>query len=393
MNGDDLDRLRSPYPNGRKPEWAGTTWTPSFTTESDDEGEVRSVPHAIAGDAEPDDAAMLTEVGLDATVWQVMTRRESRWQRFDGEWLQAFKLTVKRRGAGASDLTVDQMAKILKSYRSRPRAAETTSGTMIVAVADLQAGKIDGGGSAALVDRFGRITADIKAHIEARKPSKLILVWGGDCVEGVISQGGRLSTRLDLSVTEQLRLYRRLALHEIAELAPLANEVKLAVVAGNHDESTRQFDMGPNDSWAIEGMSAVADALAMSGGKYSNVSFVYPEHEELNVVLNAGTEEHPYIVGVTHGHLAASPAKVCDWWKGQAHGQQAIGRAQLLITGHWHHLRVEDSGTNKCWLQLPAFDGGSDYFRRRRGENTQAGMVTLDVTGVGRGWANLRIWE
>lgn len=188
-------------------------------------------------------------------------------------------------------------------------------------------------------------------------------------------------------------MYRRLALHQIAEFAPLANEVKLAVVAGNHDESTRQFDMGPNDSWAIEGMSAVADALAMSGGKYSNVSFVFPEHEELNVVLNAGTEEHPYIVGVTHGHLAASPTKVTDWWKGQAHGRQAIGRAQLLITGHWHHLRVEESGTSKCWLQLPAFDGGSDYFRRRRGENTQAGMATLDVTGVGRGWANLCIWE
>jgi len=393
MLSDDLPELKSPYPAGRKPEWAGTTWSPTFEV-GDTEGEVRSVPHAITN-TEPDDADMLTEVGLDPTVWEVVTRRESRWQRHDGEWLQAYRLTVRRRGqvAGTSDLTTEQMSEILRGYRSGPRAAETTSGTLLVGVADLQVGKIDGGGSAALVDRFGRITADIKAHISSRKPSRLILVWGGDCVEGVISQGGRLSTRLDLSVTEQLRLYRRLALHQIAEFAPLANEVKLAVVAGNHDESTRQFDMGPDDSWAIEGMSAVADALAMSGAKYSNVSFVFPEHEELNVVLNAGTEEHPYIVGVTHGHLASSPAKVTEWWKGQAHGQQAIGRAQLLITGHWHHLRVEDSGTNKCWLQLPAFDGGSDYFRRRRGENTQAGMVTLDVTGVGRGWANLHIWE
>ena len=168
MNSDDLPELQSPYPTGKKPEWSGITWTPAFEV-SDDEGEVRSVPHAITNDVEPADAAMLTEVGLDATVWQVVTRRESRWQRHDGEWLQAFKLTVRRRGAGTSDLTVDQMSKILKRYRSpRPRPAEASSGTMIVAVADTQVGKDAGTGSAGLVERFGRITEDIRQHMIAR---------------------------------------------------------------------------------------------------------------------------------------------------------------------------------------------------------------------------------
>ena len=139
MLADDLPELKSPYPAGRKPEWAGTTWSPTFEV-GDNEGEVRSVPHAIT-DTETDDADMLTEVGLDPTVWEVVSRRESRWQRHDGEWLQAFKLTVRRRGAGASDLTVDRMSEILKSYRSRPRTAETTSGTLLVGVADLQVGK------------------------------------------------------------------------------------------------------------------------------------------------------------------------------------------------------------------------------------------------------------
>ena len=289
------------------------------------------------------------------------------------------------------DLTVDQMSEILCSHPAA-LAAETTAGTVLVGIADLQVGKIDGGGSAALMERFGRVTADIKAHVESRRPNRLILVWGGDCLEGVVPQGGRLATRLDLSLTEALRLYRRLALHQIAELSPLANEVLVAVVGGNHDETTRQFDLGVNDSWALEGMSAVADALAMSG-KYNHVRFLFPADEELNVVFNAGTEEQPYIVGLTHGHLAKQCNKVTDWWSHMAHGQQPIGQAQLLLPGHWHHLRVEDTGTRKTWIQMPAFDGGSDWFRRGKGEDNAAGMVTLDITGVGRGWSNLKIWE
>ena len=386
----DLPQLKSPYPASQKAEWAGTTWSPTYEV-GEDEGEVRSVPHAI-GDAEPADAEMLAEVGLDPAIWEVVTRRESRWQRHDEVWLQAFRLTVKRRGAGSCDLTAERMGEILKGYRSKPRAPKAAEGTMVVGVADLQCGKIDGTGSAGLVDRFGRITEDIKEHIESRRPSRLVLCWGGDCLEGIVSQGGKLVTRLDLSLTEQLRLYRRLVLHQIAELSPLADEVLVAVVGGNHDEVTRQFDMGVNDSWAIEGMSAVADALALSGN-YGHVKFLFPADEELNVVFNAGTDERPFVIGLTHGHLAKQCNRVTEWWAHQAHGQQPIGQAQLLLTGHWHHLRVEDSGTTKTWLQMPAFDGGSDWFRRGKGEDNAAGMVTLDITGVGRGWSNLKIWE
>ena len=370
------------------------TWTPTYEL-TDDEGEVRSVPHMVTGDAEPLDAEMLIEVGLDAEVWEVVTRRESRWQRHDGSWLRAYRLTVKRRGAGACDLSAEQMSQILMGYQSKPPQSSEGSGTLLVGVADLQAGKLDNSGSAGLVERFGRITEDIRAHIEARRPKldRLILAWAGDCIEGVVAQGGRLATRLDLSVTEQVRLYRRLALHQIATLAPLANEVLVATVPGNHDETIRTVDMGVNDSWAIEGMSAVSDALVLGGDKYSHVNFLFPEPERLDVTFNAGSEEHPYVIGLTHGHLASSPNGEINWWKGQAHAEQPIGRAQLLLTGHFHHTRVEDTGTRKTWIQLPALDGGSAWFLRKKGEDCTAGMATLDITGAGRGWANLRIWE
>jgi predicted phosphodiesterase len=113
----------------------------------------------------------------------------------------------------------------------------------------------------------------------------------------------------------------------------------------------------------------------------------------LNAVFNGGSEEKPYIVGLTHGHLAKQCNRVTEWWAHQVHGQQAIGAAQLLISGHWHHLRVEDTGTSKTWLQLPAFDGGSAWFRRGKGEDNAAGMVTLDIAGVWTRLDQFRIWE
>jgi predicted phosphodiesterase len=212
-----------------------------------------------------------------------------------------------------------------------------------------------------------------------------------NCIEGVVAQNGRLVARLDLSVTEQVRLYRRLALHQIATLSPLANEVLVVCVAGNHDESYRQVDMGVNDSWAIEGMSAVSDALVLGGDKYSHVKFLFPEHERLDVTFNAGSLESPFVIGLTHGHLASSPNGEINWWKGQAHAEQPIGQAQLLLTGHFHHLRIEQTGCRKSWIQLPAMDGGSAWFLRKKGEDSAAGMITLDI-GDGR-WSNLRVWE
>ncbi len=391
LHEEDLDQLRSPYSAGKKPEWAGTSWSPHFALE-EDTGEVRSVPRVIS-DTVPDDAEMLTEVGLDPAVWCVSSRRESRWQKYDGDWLQAFRLTVQRRGASGSDLSAEDMNTILKSYRS-PGKPKVTSGTLVVGVADSQIGKVEAGGTAALVERFAWVTEDIRQSIKSRrtKLDKLILLWGGDCIEGIVSQDGKLATRLDLSVTEQLRLYRRLALHQIAELAPLAREVVVATVPGNHDETTRQFSTAPTDSWALEGMSAVSDALAMNK-RYDHVTFVFPAEEEASVVFNAGTDDEPFIIGMTHGHLARSANSVIDWWRGQAHGDQPVGRCNLLVTGHWHTLRVQQTGTSKTWIQLPSFDGSSSWFRRKTGEDSQAGMVTFEITGEGSGWDNLRLWE
>jgi catechol-2,3-dioxygenase len=69
-----------------------------------------------------------------------------------------------------------------------------------------------------------------------------------------------------------------------------------------------------------------------------------------------------------------------SWWEKQAAGRQAIGDSDVLVSGHYHHhLRVADWG-GCVWLQAPALDGGSDYWRVATGEVSQAGMLTFVTT-------------
>ena len=157
----------------------------------------------------------------------------------------------------------------------------------------------------------------------------------------------------------------------------------IPVGPGNHDEAERQGKAVRryDDSWAVEGAVAVADALKMAGG-YEHVSFVFPGRDELTITLDvAGTA-----VGFAHGHqFGRDPVK---WWSGQAHGMQPIGSATMLVAAHLHHLRVEQSGA-KSFIQIPALDGGSVWWRHRTGQDAPPGMVTL-LIGDG-GWGDLAV--
>lgn len=385
------NNLATPYPSSQRMQTRfGSAWTPGVEVGTED-GEIRTIPQNYTP-FEPEDAELLRSLDVDPEQWEIVTRRESRWQSASGDWLRAYKASLKRRGRTHGDLPAEAMNEILGAY-TKPVARPSYRGdsTLIVPVGDLQAGKVDGGGSGALIDRFGALTAQVQNRIaDSGRVGKLILPWLGDCVEGIVSQNGKLALRLDLSVTEQVRLYRRLMLHQIATLAPYAAEVIVPVVPGNHDETWRMLQTAVDDSWAIEGASAVADALQLSG-QYGHVKFLFPDPEELAITLDIGASE-PYVLAFTHGHLAAQPGKIIDWWKGQSHGRQAVGRADMLFTGHFHHLRIENTGGNRTWVQIPALDGGSEYYRRKHGEDVPAGMMSMWLTpGSGSGWEGLTI--
>jgi hypothetical protein len=366
-------------------------WSPGLDL-SVPRAETKTLPAPVVAGVSPSDVELLEDVGADPEQWQIASRNESRWQGSSGEWLSSHKLTLERRRV-SGELTVEQLSEILGEYSGYSGfKAWYGDGVFVVPISDLQAGKQDGGGTAALVDRFGSIVQRVRERLEDEDGCDLLVIPVlGDCIEGIVAMGGKLAMQLDISVTEQVRVYRRLLMHIVAELAPFASRVIVPVLPGNHDETYRQLTMPTHDSWAIEGASAVADAMA-DNPKYSHVSFVFPESEELVITLNVGTKDKPFVLAFTHGHLVKAPNNMDAWWSKQAFGKQQAGDADLLFTGHFHHLRVEQMGTGRTWIQVPALDGGSDWYRRQSGVDTPAGIISMRVTpGRGLGWEGMTV--
>ena len=375
--GDDAQRKRvaKEIPKG---------WEPSIEYDATG-GILTSVPRT-AGD-EPDHSELLAEFELDPAKWRITGLRRSKWQRWDGEWLESFRATFVPT-AGTHHVPVDDLLEVIAKWKPEKADSSHTeprSGgfAYVVVLADTQVGKIDGGGSDQIIENvMTKIDAAVIRLKELKKTGRQIdaiyLPQLGDCIEGFSSQGGKNIWRTDLDLTSQIRVYRRLLLHMVKTFAPHAPRIVVPCVAGNHDEAVRvgnSMATTYTDSFALDAASAVADALA-DHPDFKHVSFVFPKYDTLTVTLDiCGT-----VVGLAHGHQCRG--KAVEWWKNMAHGQQDIGEATLLLTGHYHHLRIEQSG-RKTWIQAPALDGGSTWFENSSGQAAPAGMITMLV---GKGW-------
>ena len=387
---DDLSKLGDDEQRKRVAKSIPAGFEPGIEYDSSG-GVLRSVPRPAGN--EPDHAELLAEFELDPAKWRITGLRRSKWQRWDGEWLESFRATFVP-SSGSVQVDVQELLDIVGKWKPQTGSRKVTaqrSDTLayVVVLADTQVGKIDGGGSDEIIQNVLHKTDLAVARLkELRKAGREIgtvyLPQLGDCIEGMNSQGGKHIWRTDLDLTAQIRVYRRLLLHMVKTFAPLADKVIVPCVPGNHDEAVRvgnSMATTYTDSFALDAASAVADALA-DHPDFKHVSFVFPKYDTLTVTLDmAGT-----VVGLAHGHQFRRSA--VDWWMKQSHGMQDIGEATLLLSGHLHHLRVEQSGA-KTFIQSPALDGGSTWFQNSSGQAAPAGMLTLTVGGGG--WSDLLI--
>ena len=160
-------------------------------------------------------------------------------------------------------------------------------------------------------------------------------------------------------------------LHAMTTFGRMGIRLSMAAVPGNHGEAVR-FGKGItryDDSHDTESLIAVSDAAKLTEA-YEQVEFLVPETDELTVVTEvAGT-----IVAHAHGHQWRT-GKHFDWWKGQAFNQaSAMHNADLLVAGHLHHEHVDTDGWRK-FIQVPALESESTWFRHSRGTSGAPGIV------------------
>src|SRR5690606_32257023 len=113
----------------------------------------------------------------------------------------------------------------------------------LVLLGDMQFGKMDGDGPAGTLKRtieaLNKAADLLLSYRRLYDLGHVHVAWLGDHLEGFTSQNGANSWRTSLTLSEQIRLTRRVMLYAMQLYAPLANKVTMAAVPGNHGETIR----------------------------------------------------------------------------------------------------------------------------------------------------------
>jgi len=204
-------------------------------------------------------------------------------------------------------------------------------------------------------------------------------LWTGDSIEGCVGHYAQQTFSVELDRRDQVKVARRLLRDALIRWSKYFVEVQVMAVAGNHGENRNSSGksyttLNDNDDVAI--VEQVAEILETNPEAFGHIQFAIPKDR-----LSITAEVAGWVLGITHGHAArrggqGSEQKLRRWLEGQSLGRQNVGGADVLVSGHFHHFRAADWG-GCMWLQAPAMDGGSDWWREITGEKSESGVLTF----------------
>lgn len=303
-------------------------------------------------------------------------------------WWYKYKF-VPRLPASSEDAAHDHVATLKALRKQRKAVAPTYTGdaTMVLCWNDWQTGKVEGGGTPALLERFHAQIEAVKARArELRKIGRtlgtLVVIGGGDLVEGCTIYPNQMMN-IDADRRRQVNVVTDMILYGLDELAPLFESVIVLAVGGNHGEHRINGNMTTkrdNDDCLV--FENAARAVSRDP-RLEHVSFVIAQDEPAKTL-----DVHGWILATTHGQAFGKGGgrpekKAHDWYKGQAGGHLPAGDAHVLVSHHYHHHATRDWGA--ClWVQSPANDGGSPQHTDLTGEEADAGMLSFVMTPASR---------
>jgi len=390
---DDL-RMRT-APPGWEP---GVVWDGRKGTITTD-----SVPEA------PEDwSDLLLARGLDPNKYEIVSDT-IRWCSYDG-WRRdekgepaysaicySFKadIRLKQRPENLADL--EALYRDVKKRKKPTKKAPTGEGTFVVALSDWQTGNRDGGGVERQIQKIAELTESVPQRLADLRRSgcdigHVVIAGLGDLMEGTCGHYPAQQFRIELDRREQLKIVRRGIRDIIMATAPYTEKMTVTAVGGNHGENRglngKAFTTtGDNDDVAI--FEQIAEIFAANPDTYGHVGFRLPL-ERLTVSLSLSG----HIVAFTHGHLSKPGANaaqaVWNWWKDQTLGRAhpGVADADILITGHYHHLNVKEQEGRAVFI-CPSLTPVGEYFQDQYGVRTREG--TLSMVIAPDGWGELHL--
>lgn len=334
-----------------------------------------------AMESDPEWDNVLTLWGLDPAEFQIVEPvLFNSWGGDQGLDNRQFKAKVIRRQSAREDLA----PLIARAMKHKPtKRTFTGEAAMNVVLADWQMGKADHGGVEGTIQRVIDCRDAVIARArELRKIgrgiSHLNVLWTGDSIEGCLGHYPSQTFSVELDRRDQVKITRRLLADSLQAWAKHFDGITVAAVGGNHGENRNgkgKAFTGSHDNDDLAIVEQVSEILAANPDAFGHVRFVIARDNLTLTIPSAG-----WILGITHGHVANSgegaEGKLRRWWEKQAAGRQPIGDADVLVTGHYHHLRLADWG-GCVWLQAPALEGGSEWWRVSMGEMSQIGMLSF----------------
>jgi predicted phosphodiesterase len=362
-------RKRDSHPEG---------WSPALEFDG-----IQGVATLPPSDGVPDFDDFLKEQGFDPDEFEVIgSPRTSRWQRYDGEWLCAYRFSFRRKNE-IEKADIDELVK--SARRAKPKKIEAVENerAYFIQITDLQAGQADGDGAEGMVARALAIPQLVRDDLTALKKSgkaatSIFIPITGDLVEGVSGWYETQVFSVSLDRRDQVKLVRRLLMEILVDIGSLGLPVHVAVVPGNHGENRQNgkayTTLHDNDDVAV--VEQIAEALKLSGN-FDNFTWSFPGRERLSLTV----ELLGHVVGLTHGHIARGgtgvEGKVLGWFKSMAATRDPIGESDLLFTGHYHHARAQQLIGSTWWIQGGALCDTSAWFSQ------SAGLVSDPVLSKG----------
>ena len=321
----------------------------------------------------------LISAGLDpATIEVIAPIRTSRWQqREGGEWLTSYRFTFKRRNS-----EIDLPALMAEAKRAKPIQSKAgTDRALIVCPADLQVGKVGSrGNSQDLIARVMRSFTRIEKLAKDTKPERIYILDMGDIIESVSNKASvnQIESN-DLSPMQQTDLAASLRFNLIKRLVKYA-PVTYGSIASNHCQNRimgQQVGRPGKDDW---GIVILQQLRRLTTELEWDVNYLVPEPHDEGFAFQYGVNT----VGVIHGHQVNRPDGIASWWEKQTFGNQFAAACNLLLNGHFHHLRVIElgqhtEGGSKYSVQCPTSDNGSDWFRLTSGSDSDTGILCLEL--------------
>lgn len=316
---------------------------------------------------------ILREANLNPEEWAVVSHRRSRWQTYNGDWLESFRVNVVPiANTTAKDYDLEQLLEGIGKWKPSKPVESSGDLTAVYSIGDTQYGKDD---TPAIIDRVLKAYDSMVDHhkvLSKKYPiGQIALPQLGDCIEGMTSQKGKVMGRHDIGVSEQVRVGRRMLLAQVKAMSQLSSKIIVPVVPGNHDEVQRFLVGKPEDSWQIDIVASVEDICKENEFLRERVEFRYPAADDLTIAVNLSG----VLYGMAHGHQARDLVK---WWMGQAMGRCSVAQADILNVGHFHHYHVQNVGP-RLFIQNPSMDNGSAWYRNKSGLESAPGIVSLLV--------------